>query len=476
MDPTLVPEAARRFAMGFLMLVHIQFAAFIIGVLAIAVTFEFFGIINKGHPYLTRFARGLGKTGTLLYSSGAVLAFSFILLTALFWPVFWYTLFRITFWPFFLEAITFALSILYLFPWYFSWGALERFKWVHLSMGLALLMAFQFQQALIDVVASYMLTPAQATEFLTVFFNPTAVPLDMHRLVGDISWAGFAVAGYASYRALRTRDAEQLSYYDWMGNVGLIAGVGFLFLQPAIGIEYVEEIRANSPQAFTVMMRGRNSWLFLLQVTFLSALFLLGMYYMAVQARKSRRRGAGFIRWMLVVAILSALLLVQPYAIGPAQGFQWINWVNPIGSMQPWKYIAMAGLTLSSISSLLVYLGLQRKGGMRWGHMELGGRRAQYTLLVLAVLGSGMMLLMGYIRENSRLPFLIYYRQRIEQPERYPELTPTPAPAAPSSSNSPAEGVDPSLAQLSQAIFSVGQPSETDFGPWRSRHQRGAEG
>lgn len=436
MEPTFVPEVARRFAMGFLMLVHLQFAAFLIGTFALAVTFEFFGLLNPTHPHLDRFAHSLGKTAAIIYSTGAVLAFSFMLLTSIFWPIFWSTLFRVNFWPFFLEAITFALTVLYLFPWYFTWERLARFKWVHLSMGAALVVAAQFQQSMIDVVASFMLTPAQSTDFLRIFFNPTAVPLDLHRLVGDLSWAGFAIAGYAAFKTLRARTPEQRAYYDWMGSVGVIAGVGFMFLQAAIGVEYMEEIRANSPGGFNTMMRGRNAWLFLLQVTFLSVLFLLGMIYMTLQVRKSRRPRGRLMWWLVGAEAVGALLLMQPYTIGPNEYFHWVNWVNPIGSMQPWKYIAMAIMTLASISAVLVYVGAQRKG-MRWGFLGSGGRGAQYSLLTLAVFASFMMALMGYIRENSRIPYLIFYQQTLDQPEQYPGPGPTPTPSPGTSSLGP---------------------------------------
>ena len=181
------------------------------------------------------------------------------------------------------------------------------------------------------------------------------------------------------------------------------------------------------------MMRGRNAWLFLLQVTFLSVLFLLGMIYMTLQVRKSRRPRGRLMWWLVGAEAVGALLLMQPYTIGPNEYFHWVNWVNPIGSMQPWKYIAMAIMTLAAITAVLVYLGAQRKG-MRWGFLGSGGRGAQYSLLTLAVFASFMMALMGYIRENSRIPYLIFYQQTLDQPELYPGPGPTPTPSPPGTS------------------------------------------
>ncbi|MCL5025938.1 MAG: cytochrome ubiquinol oxidase subunit I [Chloroflexi bacterium] len=425
MEPSLVPDLVRRLSMALLMLFHLQFAAFIIGVFGLAVVMEFLGLLSPARPYFDRLAHGLARTSVILYSTGAVLAIIFMLVITLFWPTFWYIVIRIAFWPMVLEAIAFVLTILYLFPWYYTWDRLAGFKGAHLAMGVALVAVVNAQQAMIDVMAGYMLTPTPPTDLLRVFFNASTLPLDMHRVVGDVSFAGFVVGGYAALRALRSRDEERRRYYDWMGNAGLIAGLGFLFLQPAIGLAYVEEIRANSPGAFTAMMRGRLSWTFLVQVSFLSALFFLSALYMALQVRKSGERGVRMLTVLLVVVGLSGLLLMQPYVVGPSQGYQWINGINPIGTMQPWKYIAFGGMTLGALGALYAYMGSLRHG-LRWGHLGPAGRGAQYILLMLAVVGSLMMLTMGFIRENSRQPFLIYYELRWDQPESYPTLQPTP--------------------------------------------------
>jgi len=438
-EPTFVPEVARRFAIGFLFLVHIQFAAFLIGLFTLAVSTEFFWIQNKGNPNLNRLARGMGMVAAIMYSTGAVLAFSALFFLTILWPTFFYILFRATFWPFVLEAITFALTLLYLIPWAFTWASMERFKWAHLALGSALVISAYFQQALIDVVAAYMLTPAPASNFLRVFFSPTAVPLDMHRIVGDISFAGFAVAGFAAFKALRTRKEEDRSFWDWVGSLSLIAGLGFLYLQPAIGVEYMEEIRASSPGAFTTMMRGNLSWLFIMQVTFLSVLFLLSQIYILIQTRKSNHPHVRTQWALLIISVLGSLLLVQPFVIGSSQAYAWVNWVNPVGSMQPWKYIAMAGQTLAAIVAVFIFVGTVRRG-IRWGFWGRGGKAAQYLLLTLAVFASFMMALMGYIRENSRIPFTIYNNTTIEQPEQFPPLQPTPTPGGPFTLPTPVSG------------------------------------
>ncbi|MHB1414521.1 MAG: cytochrome ubiquinol oxidase subunit I [Chloroflexota bacterium] len=439
-EPTQIPDVARRLAIAFFTLGHIQFAAFLIGLFGIGVTMELFGILDSRQKHFERMAHGIGFTCVVGYSTGAVLAIVFIAIFTLTFPTLWYVLVRQTFWPFWLEANTFLLTILFLFPWYYTWDRLARFKWVHLSLGLALIVVTELQQTYIDVVASYMLTPAPQQPLLRVFLNPTAIPLDSHRLVGDLSFAGFVIAGFAGIQTLRARDPERRAFFDWVGHIGLLAGVGFLFLQPLIGIEYVEEIRVNSTGAFDAMMRGRLSWMFNLLVVSVSALFFMSVYYMLLQLRKSGRKGVGELQAMLVIIGISGAFLVQPYVLGPSQLYMWVNWVNPLGAMQPWKYMAFGAMTLAAITAIILFMGNKRRG-LRWGSLERGGRQAQYILIGLAVLTSMTMVWMGYIRESSRSPYLIYYDMFIEEQQHFPRIENSPTPTTgPSAFDTPQEG------------------------------------
>ena len=79
------------------------------------------------------------------------------------------------------------------------------------------------------------------------FLNQTMVPLNMHRFVGNFSYVGFLVAGWAGWRYLRTTREDDREYYDWMGHWGLIWGFGFLIIQPVIGYGYLKGIRETSP-------------------------------------------------------------------------------------------------------------------------------------------------------------------------------------------------------------------------------------
>jgi cytochrome d ubiquinol oxidase subunit I len=426
-DPDVLAQSLRSAIIAVVFLSHIQFAAFLIGIFGLGAAMELCGVLSRGQPNYDRLARSLARFGVLIYSTGAVLAIILIVWLGLFFPIFWFVIMRITFWPMLLEAITFALTIAFLFPWYYLWDRLAGFKAVHLSLVLALWFVAQVQQSMIDVMARYLLTPAPPQDLLRVFLNPTAIPLDMHRIIGDISFAGFIIAGYAAVRTLRERDAEKRAYFDWVGNAALLAGLGFLLLQPAIGVEYLMEIRTHAPGAFHTLMRGDLSVVFLGLVALYSLLFGLSVNYMVLQTRKSGEQ-TGLLRAMLLVIVLSALLLVQPSVIGWSQENYAFNFVNPIGTMQPWKYIAFGGITVASFLALTQYSRVLGRG-LEWGTLGGGGRRAQHLLLALAILGSATMLTMGFVRERSRTPYLIYPTYRIGENEYFPRPATTVQPA-----------------------------------------------
>ena len=424
MEPTAVSEGMRRLTMGLLMLTHIQFAAFIIGALTIGVGAEFLGLIlSRFRARLDRLAYGVAFFAVLVYSTGAVLAIMFVWLIAELWPPFWFSVMRINLWPMALEAITFALTIAFLFPYWYLWRHLEKHRGVHLALGVAAVAVVHLQQAMIDVMAGYMLTPTPPENLLRVFLNPTAIPLDVHRTVGNISFAGFVIGAYAAIRTLRARDPDKRAFYDWLGGFALVIGLGFLFLQPAVGLFYLEEIRWHSPGAFNSMMRGPHSKAFLGQSFLLSLIFFLALLYLAKQTKGLKHPGAAWLRILLVVNALGGLLLIQPYVIGPSQYTLWVRWVNPIGSMQPYKYLALAAQSLTTIAAVLIYLG-GRLRALRLERIGQANRGAQAALIALGVLASLMMLLMGYIRESARQPFLIWEQVRIDNPQLFPTRPP----------------------------------------------------
>src|SRR5919206_916580 len=233
-----VPIIGKNVVIASLVQTHILFATFIIGAVIIAATSEYLGMVTK-QPRYERFARNLARFVVLLFASGAALAITFVLALVTLFPIFFSILQNIFFWVFLVEAFMFLGQIIIVYAWYNVWDKLAYRKILHVTFGMIAGFFGLLAMNMIDAVASYMLTPAESpvTNVARTFLNPTMVPLNLHRFVGNLSYVGFLIAGWAAWRYLRSTAEEDREYYDWMGHWGIVWGFGFLIMQPFIGYE-----------------------------------------------------------------------------------------------------------------------------------------------------------------------------------------------------------------------------------------------
>lgn len=405
---------------------HILIAAALTGLVFITVVTETIYYFTSDKRW-DRFSRGVAKTQVIFFAPGSFIAIMVVLVLMMLWPAFWTTIFRITFWPFVMEALSFVLWILYLYTWYYTWESLRNYRALHLSLGYLLMFAAWGQQFMVDIVASYMLTPTEPNSLQSIIFNPTDIVLDFHRVVGNISYAGFLTAAFASWRFLRARSLEDKAYWDFVGGLGLLFGIGLMIMQPFIGWQYAALIRYNSPNAFyRIMGGGERSFLFLIQVILLTALFFFSAVYITAQMRKARSKHARAANTLMIALLFFGGWLCLPPHWSPNLLGLSLGFLGQLGLMNPWKYVALAGLTLSGFLMFGTYLGAIQSG-LKWGAR---GILPHIVLLILGILVVGMMIDMGVIREESRRPFLIYGRMYI-QPQT-PDMVPTNEYAPPS--------------------------------------------
>ena len=156
-----VPIIGKNVVIAGLVQTHILFAAFIIGAVLIAATSEYLGMITK-QPYYERFARNLARFVVLLFASGAALAITFVLALVTLFPVFFSILQNIFFWVFLVEAFMFLGQIIIVYAWYNVWDKLAYRKSLHVVFGMIAGFIGLMAMTMIDAVASYMLTPAEA--------------------------------------------------------------------------------------------------------------------------------------------------------------------------------------------------------------------------------------------------------------------------------------------------------------------------
>jgi cytochrome bd ubiquinol oxidase subunit I len=382
--------------------VHILFATFLLGAATIAPTMELLGMIFK-QPYYERFARGMALINVVIYSVGAVLAIAAVLITLGFFPKFFTLLFLQFFWFLIGEEITFFGQLYIVLIYYFSWDRLSgRAKPIHVLLGFTWLLMGLLQMSQIIAFMGFALTPLPEVPF----FNPGFIPQLTHRVPGNLSWAGFAIAAFAAVQYRRyagRRDLQQAAFWDWVGSMGVIFGALFMIFMPISGYSWVIGTKGTSTSAFYNMMVGDLAWVFQLLVFFMGLAFVTSGYYMWNRLRRAGKDARWLKRFTLAM-VFFWLLGSIPYYIGPSANDRWVEWTIPIGAMRPWKYISLLGLFSFALAAVVAYLH-EARDGLNWGG---AGTACQRALLTTGFLAISMMYLMGMTREVARLPGQIY--------------------------------------------------------------------
>ncbi len=402
-----VPIIGKNVVIAVLVQTHILFAAFIIGAVLIAATSEYLGLVTK-QPRYERFARNLARFVVLLFASGAALAITFVLALITLFPVFFSYLQNIFFWVFLVEAFMFLGQIIIVYAWYNVWDKLAYRKTLHVVFGFIAGFMGLMAMTMIDAVASYMLTPAEApvNDVAKTFLNQTNVPLNMHRFIGNFSYAGFLIAGWGGWRYLRSTREDDREYYDWMGHFGLIWGFAFLIIQPVIGYGYLKGIRESSPAAFDRIMLGEQAWVFNVLVIWIAVMSIASTAYFVHKLRFAvkpmpilHKLAVGALGFTGLFTILN--IIPADTSFIPEIGLVFANGEDtaiPLGSMYPWKYIGLIGLMLVGFFVVALYLKAAAEG-FHWGRAS---RWSQFALMACAATVIFAMVTMGYTRESAR--------------------------------------------------------------------------
>ena len=336
---------------------------------------------------LERLAHGISSFTVRFFAFAATWAVLALVLLVGLYPAMLSTLLQVFFWPLVAVVATWLLMTASAYYYYYSWKRLGAGQGRHAAVGWAFALSAVAFIGLITLLSSFQLTPTQRAPLVAAILNPTWLTELTHRLVGNFSYVGFVIAGIAGVRMLWSPGDKDRAYFDWLGNFGLLLGVGVLLLQPIVGWFYASQIQAGSPDAYTRVMVGQYSWLFLVQSFFLAVAFLLGNIYLTQTANARAKLGAGaraWMRWATVAIALLGVLLVIP------QQF-------PLGTMSPWKYLGLAGFLVFGGTTLFLYL--RAMPTFTWGNARAG---SQWALVAAAVVAILLFTTMGVIRTTAR--------------------------------------------------------------------------
>ena len=293
------PKIGSRSAAWIAAQLHLLFGSFILGVPMFAVVIEYVGMKTKDKRYdkmaqeFIKLCMGAFSTTALL---GGVLVFVLIWcypkfmnkLTGIFGPsmIFYVILF-------FGETFTLYL---YSYGWDRMQGAVSK-MW-HLFLGVLLNVFGTAIMFVSNAWLTYQTSPAimgadhkpislhdeKTGEFIGTLWqavnNYTWMPVNIHRLIGNIAFGGAIVGAYAAFRFLVAKTKEDKAHYDWMGYTGNFIALCGLIPLPFAGYWLGREIYLFNETMGINMMGSLFSWLFIIQAVMIGVLFIGANYYL----------------------------------------------------------------------------------------------------------------------------------------------------------------------------------------------------
>ncbi|MBI5369283.1 MAG: cytochrome ubiquinol oxidase subunit I, partial [Planctomycetes bacterium] len=257
-------------------------------------------------------------------------------------------------------------------------AAATHAKAFHLYVGVLLNLLGTVLMFVANSWVSFMMTPAGINKktgivvtYWNAFFNPLWMPLNLHRLLGNVAFGGLVCGAYAAVRYLAARTAAEREHYDWMGYVGNFIGMAALIPLPFAGYYLGREIYAADINMGMQMMGGTFSWTFIVQAFLIGGLFLGANYYLWMGIHYRSRVADRYSGWLVVI---HALILIS-FAV----------WLTP-------RNIPLSGEEMARLGGpshpILKFLGL------------MSGKLAAVNMMILM----------------SFLSFLLYRRSGLGEP------------------------------------------------------------
>ncbi len=408
---------------------HILFASFILGVPMFIVISEALYMKTGDYKY-ERLAHEVTKVVAFCYSLTALTGGAFALILFMFYTKFTYFIFYkfqiiwVLFYP-----IMFTLETVLMYVYYYSWNSMtgSNKKW-HLLIGILLNVAGITTLFLMNAPASYMLTPPRMEDptLWQNINNFTWLPLNFHRLIGNLTFGGYMVAIISAYMYFFSDSREDKEYYDWQGYIGNMIGVGAMIPLPIMGYIYSYEMYMYDASLGMYTMSDRLSMVFEVQAVLVGFLFVASNYYMWLSMK--RISGAErFESWMKVNYVLiffGAMIWFLPRhyfaTMVPEPGIDITGTELPshLGFLALMKAKNLAAIIICSCTliNFVLYYRAGKTGKIEWGKID---PTAQYVLIFLGFSDIWLMNLMGAFRELARKSYHVYNQVRDVTPEAF---------------------------------------------------------
>lgn len=472
------PYTGNRTAVWIVAQLHTLLGAFILGAPMFIVMAEWLGY-RKQDPRYDRMARELTKISVVLFSMTALTGGLFIFVLLATYPQFttwfinqFYLVFAVIY------PSLFIVGTVVLYAYFYTWDAWKgEKKGRHIALGVFLNLLCLVTMFVINGPTSFMNTPVKgegvspmealaAATLWDKIANTSWMPLNLHRIDGNVAFGGFVAGLIAAYMYMGAQSREERAYYDWMGFVGNLIAVGAMLLQPFTGLLLAYEMCDYDFSFCPYMMADQLSMFFEMQGAIVGVMFLGCNYYAWLSLR--RIEGIEQVRMTVLAPIMMVLspvvmvvvfteywipdplslaflipFVLSPFILGrfiPVTvsvqtvmkiGFLMVVvsdalWVIPNGFAatgakmaeevqlpEAWEVLGKMPTKLGAIFSLVfvtamnyvIYGRAIRRGAIAWGKID---GVSQFVLVFLAFTSIWAMGLMGAVRSLLRKFFHAY--------------------------------------------------------------------
>src|SRR3990172_5644892 len=430
-DPALAQEAGRaveyrafpifgsRLAVWAVAQIHLNFAAFILGVPIFAVIIEIMGWRTGDRKY-DWLAHELVKLTFAAFSTTALLGAALLFLLIGYYPKVWTYLTGIFFPTYWVYVLLFFLETFAVYLWYYGWDWLSGpRKWIHVSLGLLSNLIGTAILVVSNSWVTFMISPGGVDEsgalksFWGAVNNFTWMPINIHRLIANIVFGGTICAAYAAFRFLSAKTDEERARYDWMGYIGNFVALSAFIVLPFAGYYLGREIYAFNQTMGITMMGGFMSWLWIIQAILIGILFLGSNYYLwlGMERIPGSERYRKYVPPMLVILALGFIVWATPRSLvitldeARAMGGTHHPVLGVLGVMSA-KNTVVNLMILTTFLSFILYRRANRESTKAWVGK---GMAVQWAALGIAAVIVTFYGVYGYFVESIvRIGFSVY--------------------------------------------------------------------
>jgi cytochrome bd-type quinol oxidase subunit 1 len=402
------PIVGSRVAIWSVAQLHLLFAAFVLAVPMFAFIIEVIGYKTKDVRYdrlAHEFTKLMSVSFSLTATFGAALTFMLIILYPKF-TNYLMSVFSPTFLPY---VLLFFFEAFFLYTYYYGWGKFHPL--VHLGLGLGLNLVGTSIMMIANAWLTFMMSPKGISDsgaVLSVWdamFNPTWMPINVHRFIANIAFGGSVAGAYAAVKFLQAKTDEDRAHYDWMGYIGNFVAISAFLPLPFAGYWLAKEIYAFSQTLGLTMMGGAFSWLFIIQAVLIGNLFLAANYYLwlgmgRVEGVQPLQK---FIKYLLFGITLCFMVWATPRSIIAtvgeirAMGGSSHPILGYLGVMSA-KNTAVNILILTTFMSFLLYRRTGKIATVAWART---GHAVQLTIFAATALFVIFLGVYGYFVEAT---------------------------------------------------------------------------